>query len=83
MSKKELTPHIAKCTKCGTKSVLNLKKLNKTATSYKPCPKCSQKGEKHDIHNTLIKSGTKTKTIHRIIGKIVRIRKNSLKIHWF
>jgi len=82
-NKKESNPYIARCQKCGSKTVLNLRRVNKTATSFKPCNECSRKGETHDIHNTLTKSGKEKKTIHRIIGKVTRIKKNSLKIQWF
>jgi hypothetical protein len=81
--KSEIRPYIARCTKCGLKSVLMLKKVNKTATSYKPCKNCSRKDEKHDIRGTLVKRGTQIKAIHRIIGKVTRKGKKALKIKWF
>jgi len=83
MKNEKINSYIAKCVKCGTKTVLMLKRVNKTATSYKPCPDCSRKGETHDIHNTLVKSGAIIKTIHKIVGKVKRTTKRSLKIQWF
>jgi len=91
--KKESNPYILKCSKCGTKTLANVRRrlakganplmVNKTNTSFKPCSVCSQKGETRDIHNSLDKRGKETKTIHRIVGKVTRIRKNSLIIKWF
>jgi hypothetical protein len=83
VSKKEVKPHVLCCSKCGSKTVANLKRVNKTATSFRPCKKCSQKGNTYDIHDTIKEKGKEKKTIHRVVGKITRIGKNSVKIHWF
>ena len=82
-NKKESNPYIARCQKCGSKTVLNLKRVNKTATSFKPCKICTQNGNTYDIHDTIKEKGKEKKTIHRIIGKVTRTTKNSLKIQWF
>jgi len=83
-NKKESKPYILQCVKCKSKTIKDISKIGKTKTKFCFCQTCtnSNNHKNRDVHNTLKVKPPEKRTVQKIVGRVKRITKKSVKIQW-